>query len=54
MKHLLLEAYNKGVQEMLYVVPFVAKALEACAHKSSVRSELVLICCSAYLVFCVV
>jgi CCR4-NOT transcription complex subunit 1 len=36
MKHLLLEAYNKGVQEMLYVVPFVAKALEACAHKSSI------------------
>lgn len=32
-KSLLLEAYMKGQQEMLYVVPFVAKVLE-----SSVRS----------------
>ncbi|XP_069757057.1 CCR4-NOT transcription complex subunit 1 isoform X4 [Narcine bancroftii] len=32
-KSLLLEAYTKGQQEMLYVVPFVAKVLE-----SSVRS----------------
>lgn len=33
MKSLLLEAYIKGQQELLYVVPFVAKVLE-----SSVRS----------------
>ena len=32
-KSLLLEAYVKGQQELLYVVPFVAKVLE-----SSVRS----------------
>lgn len=30
-KSLLAEAYNKGQQELLYVVPFVAKVLEACA-----------------------
>ena len=41
MKHLLLEAYTKGAQEMLYVVPFVTKVLEACGHKSSVRTEAV-------------
>lgn len=28
---LLIEAYNKGQQELLYVVPFVAKVLESCA-----------------------
>lgn len=31
MKSLLVEAYNKGLQEMQYVVPFVAKILESCA-----------------------
>lgn len=31
MKSLLLEAYHKGQQELLYVVPFVAKVLESCA-----------------------
>jgi CCR4-NOT transcription complex subunit 1 len=31
MKSLLVEAYNKGQQELLYTVPFVAKVLEACA-----------------------
>jgi CCR4-NOT transcription complex subunit 1 len=31
MKSLLIEAYTKGQQELLYVVPFVAKVLEACA-----------------------
>lgn len=30
-KSLLVEAYNKGQQELLYVVPFVAKVLESCA-----------------------
>uniref|UniRef100_UPI00358E5F7C CCR4-NOT transcription complex subunit 1-like isoform X3 n=1 Tax=Myxine glutinosa TaxID=7769 RepID=UPI00358E5F7C len=30
-KALLLEAYGKGQQELLYVVPFVAKVLESCA-----------------------
>lgn len=38
MKSLLLEAYVKGQQELLYVVPFVAKVLE-----SSVRSVVSLI-----------
>ncbi|KAL1130932.1 hypothetical protein AAG570_012173 [Ranatra chinensis] len=31
LKSLLVEAYNKGQQELLYVVPFVAKVLESCA-----------------------
>uniref|UniRef100_A0A8C4WXR9 CCR4-NOT transcription complex, subunit 1 n=1 Tax=Eptatretus burgeri TaxID=7764 RepID=A0A8C4WXR9_EPTBU len=30
-KALLLEAYGKGQQELLYVVPFVAKVLESCS-----------------------
>ncbi|XP_039763279.1 CCR4-NOT transcription complex subunit 1 isoform X3 [Pararge aegeria] len=31
LKALLLEAYHKGQQELLYVVPFIAKVLESCA-----------------------
>lgn len=31
LKGLLMEAYHKGQQELLYVVPFVAKVLESCA-----------------------
>ncbi|XP_023027069.1 CCR4-NOT transcription complex subunit 1 isoform X2 [Leptinotarsa decemlineata] len=31
LKSLLVEAYAKGQQELLYVVPFVAKVLESCA-----------------------
>lgn len=31
LKALLLEAYHKGQQELLYVVPFVAKVLESCS-----------------------
>lgn len=31
LKSLILEAYNKGQQELLYVVPFVAKVLESTA-----------------------
>lgn len=31
LKLLLIEAYHKGQQELLYVVPFVAKVLESCA-----------------------
>merc|ERR1719510_2524089 len=31
MKPLIIEAYHKGQQELLYVVPFVAKVLESCA-----------------------
>ena len=30
-KNLLVEAYHKGIQELLYVVPFIAKVLESCA-----------------------
>ncbi|KAK8770607.1 hypothetical protein V5799_012928 [Amblyomma americanum] len=30
-KSLLVEAYHKGQQELLYVVPFIAKVLESCA-----------------------
>ena len=31
LKNLLIEAYNRGTQELLYVVPFIAKILESCA-----------------------
>lgn len=31
LKALVLEAYHKGQQELLYVIPFVAKVLESCA-----------------------
>ncbi|XP_042855455.1 CCR4-NOT transcription complex subunit 1-like isoform X4 [Penaeus japonicus] len=31
MKSLLVESYNKGLQEMQYVIPFVAKVMESCA-----------------------
>ncbi|XP_019755712.2 CCR4-NOT transcription complex subunit 1 isoform X2 [Dendroctonus ponderosae] len=31
LKSLLVEAYHKGPQELLYVVPFVAKVLESCS-----------------------
>lgn len=31
MKSLLVESYNKGLQEMQYVIPFVAKVIESCA-----------------------
>jgi hypothetical protein len=31
LKSLVYEAYHKGAQELLYVVPFTAKVLEACA-----------------------
>lgn len=31
LKMLLVEAFNKGVQELLFTVPFIAKVLESCA-----------------------
>lgn len=31
LKMLLVEAYNKGHQELLFTVPFIAKILESCA-----------------------
>jgi CCR4-NOT transcription complex subunit 1 len=31
LKPLVIEAFHKGQQELLYVVPFVAKVLESCA-----------------------
>ena len=37
LKALVYEAYQKGAQELLYVVPFTAKVLESCA-KSKVRA----------------
>ncbi|KAG8039882.1 hypothetical protein G9C98_000611 [Cotesia typhae] len=37
LKSLLVEAYNKGQQELLYVVPFVAKVLESCAKSRVFR-----------------
>lgn len=37
LKMLLVEAYNKGHQELLFTVPFIAKILESCA-KSKVCS----------------
>lgn len=36
LKMLLVEAYNKGHQELLFTVPFIAKILESCA-KSKVH-----------------
>jgi CCR4-NOT transcription complex subunit 1 len=39
LKSLLAEAYHRGQQELLYVVPFVAKVLESCS-KSKVCSVL--------------
>ncbi|XP_033331917.1 CCR4-NOT transcription complex subunit 1 isoform X4 [Megalopta genalis] len=36
-KGLLVEAYHKGNQELLYVVPFVAKVLESCAKSRVFR-----------------
>lgn len=35
-KSLVIEAYHTGAQELLYIIPFVAKILESCA-KSRVR-----------------
>lgn len=37
-KSLLLEAFYKGQQELLYVVPFIAKMLESC-QKSKVSYQ---------------
>lgn len=34
MKSLLLEAYYKGQQELLFVVPFIAKIVAACSRSS--------------------
>lgn len=40
LKGLVYEAYQKGSQELLYVVPFAAKVLESCS-KSKVSKVLV-------------
>ncbi|CAG9761528.1 unnamed protein product [Ceutorhynchus assimilis] len=37
LKSLLVEAYHKGQQELLYVVPFVAKVLESCAKSKAFK-----------------
>jgi CCR4-NOT transcription complex subunit 1 len=37
-KSLTIEAYHMGSQELLYVIPFVAKILESCA-KSKVKTR---------------
>ncbi|KAL0280391.1 UNVERIFIED_CONTAM: hypothetical protein PYX00_001693 [Menopon gallinae] len=37
LKSLLVEAYHKGQQELLYVVPFVAKVLESCSKSRIFR-----------------
>jgi len=42
LKMLLVEAYNKGHQELLFTVPFIAKVLESCA-KSRVCTKCTLI-----------
>lgn len=44
MKSLLLEAYVKGQQELLYVVPFVAKVLESSIRSLVSKCYLWLIC----------
>lgn len=48
LKSLLVEAYSKGQQELLYVVPFVAKVLESCA-KSRVSNSFVKILLQIYI-----
>jgi len=42
LKMLLVEAYNKGHQELLFTVPFIAKVLESCA-KSRVCTKCTLV-----------
>ena len=37
MKSLLYEAFQKGPQELLYVVPFVAKVMDSCANSKVFR-----------------
>ncbi|XP_065578848.1 CCR4-NOT transcription complex subunit 1-like isoform X2 [Artemia franciscana] len=37
MKSLIVEAYHRGQQELLYVIPFVAKVVEACAKSRVFR-----------------
>lgn len=37
LKSLLVEAYHKGQQELLYVVPFVAKIVESCAKSKAFK-----------------
>jgi len=37
-KSLVIESYHMGAQELLYVIPFVAKILESCA-KSKVNKN---------------
>lgn len=37
MKSLLIEAYHKGSQELLYVVPFIGKVLESCAKSKVIN-----------------
>jgi CCR4-NOT transcription complex subunit 1 len=39
LKSLLVEAYNKGQQELLYVVPFVAKVIESCAKSKVFKPQ---------------
>lgn len=38
MKSLLVESYNKGLQEMQYVIPFVAKVMESCGKSRVFKS----------------
>ena len=41
LKALLVEAYYRGQQELLYIVPFIAKILESCAKcKVSTLSDI--------------
>lgn len=39
LKSLLVEAYHKGQQELLYVVPFVAKVIESCAKSKVFKPQ---------------
>jgi len=49
-KGLIYESYHKGAQELLYVIPFVAKIIESAA-KSRVRFHFVN--CSLNLLMCI-
>lgn len=44
LKMLLVEAYNNGHQELLFIVPFIAKILESCAKsKVSIYNKIIIL-----------
>lgn len=49
MKSLLMEAYYKGQEELLFVVPFIAKILSSCCKSTVMRSSFII---SYYFIIC--